>query len=256
MNLALKKIDSINHSTITITGSKSETNRMLILQALYPNISLENISNSDDSKVMQKALQTLENKIDIHHAGTSMRFLTAFFAIQNERKVILTGSSRMKERPIKILVDALNELGANIIYTKNNGFPPLMITGKKLENHKISLAANISSQYISALLLIAPKLENGLEITLKGKITSIPYIKMTLELLENIGVSTEFKDQKITIQPKIFIKNYHHVIESDWSSASYFYALISLSKVGTTITLKSFKMKSGENWKVLQNFLF
>lgn len=244
MNLSLKQVDDLKNATITITGSKSETNRMLLLQALYPNITLENISNSDDSKVMQNALQSIEKQIDIHHAGTAMRFLTAFFAIQNEREVTISGSSRMKERPIRILIDALNRLGANIIYTENDGFPPLKIIGKKLENHKITLAANISSQYISALLLIAPQLEKGLEINLEGKITSVPYIKMTLKLLENIGVFTEFVNQKITIQPKKEIENYHHVIESDWSSASYFYSIISLSKIGTSITLKSFKTNS------------
>ena len=192
----------IENSTIKITGSKSETNRLLLLQALYPNITVENTSNSDDSDVMQQALQnfnqwttdnrqpTTDNLIDVHHAGTAMRFLTAYFAIQENREVILTGSSRMKERPIAVLVDALRQLGADITYKENNGFPPLHIKGKKLPNKKVSLPANVSSQYISALLLIAPKLENGLKLTLEGKITSIPYIKMTLALLNEIGITT------------------------------------------------------------------
>ena len=130
--------------------------------------------------------------IDVHHAGTAMRFLTAFFAIHEGKEVILTGSSRMKERPIKILVEALRQLGAEISYEENEGFPPIKIIGKKLTQSKVSLPANVSSQYISALLLIAPKLENGLELTLEGEITSVPYIKMTLALLHEIGVETSF----------------------------------------------------------------
>ncbi len=177
---------------LQITGSKSETNRLLLLQALYPNITLENTSNSDDSEVMLKAIQQPTTVIDIHHAGTAMRFLTAYFAIQEGRDVILTGSSRMKERPIKILVDALLQLGAQISYEENEGFPPIRIIGKKLAKNKVSLPANVSSQYISALLLIAPKLENGLELTLEGEITSISYIRMTLALLNEIGVTTLF----------------------------------------------------------------
>ena len=181
MNLHLKSSIVNLQSAISITGSKSETNRLLLLQALYPNLILENTSNSDDSEVMSKALKNFHlpshayrqagsnfQLIDIHHAGTAMRFLTAFFAIQENREVVLTGSSRMKERPIKILVDALRQLGAEISYEENEGFPPIRIKGKKLIQNKVSLPANVSSQYISALLFIAPKLENGLELTLEG----------------------------------------------------------------------------------------
>ena len=149
---------------------------------------------------MTKALNTKDSVIDVHHAGTAMRFLTAYFATQENREVILTGSSRMKERPIKILVDALNQLGASITYEEKEGFPPIKIKGQQLSKNKVSLPANISSQYISALLLIAPKLENGLELQLEGKITSVPYIKMTLALLEEIGVETSFKENTITIR--------------------------------------------------------
>ncbi|WP_396167296.1 3-phosphoshikimate 1-carboxyvinyltransferase [Flavobacterium sp.] len=237
-------------STISITGSKSETNRLLLLQALYPNLTLENVSNSDDSEVMMEALNlkpTTHNlqPINIHHAGTAMRFLTAYFAIQEGSEVLLTGSSRMKERPIKILVDALKQLGAEIIFTENEGFPPIKITGKKLTQNKVSLAANVSSQYISALLLIAPKLENGLELTLEGAITSMPYIQMTLALLNEIGVTTSFENNTITVNPT---PNTQHptpiTIESDWSSASYYYSIIALSEIGTQITLSSYKQNS------------
>ena len=236
-------------SKIKITGSKSETNRLLLLQALYPNLILENTSNSDDSEVMSRALNlelTTHNSqlIDVHHAGTAMRFLTAYFSIQEGKEIVITGSSRMKERPIKILVDALNRLGAAIEYEENEGFPPLRIKGKKLTQKKVSLPANVSSQYISALLLIAPKLENGLEITLEGSITSVPYIKMTLALLSEIGVETTFVGNKITVSHAELVSASQFTIESDWSSASYWYAIIALSEIGTQVTLSSYKENS------------
>jgi 3-phosphoshikimate 1-carboxyvinyltransferase len=236
-------------SKIKITGSKSETNRLLLLQALYPNLILENTSNSDDSEVMSRALNlelTTHNSqlIDVHHAGTAMRFLTAYFSIQEGKEIVITGSSRMKERPIKILVDALNRLGATIEYEENEGFPPLRIKGKKFTQNKVSLPANVSSQYISALLLIAPKLENGLEITLEGSITSVPYIKMTLALLSEIGVETTFVGNKITVSHAELVSASQFTIESDWSSASYWYAIIALSEIGTQVTLSSYKENS------------
>ncbi|GEC77597.1 3-phosphoshikimate 1-carboxyvinyltransferase [Flavobacterium aquatile] len=250
MNLQLQKSTYKNqNSTLKITGSKSETNRLLLLQALYPNITLENTSNSDDSEVMAGALNsqfTIHHSqlIDVHHAGTAMRFLTAFFAIQEGKEVVLTGSSRMKERPIKILVEALQQLGAEITYEENEGFPPIKIIGKKLTQSKVSLPANVSSQYISALLLIAPKLENGLELTLEGEITSIPYIKMTLQLLNEIGVETSFENNKITICHAELVSASNLTIESDWSSASYWYSIVALSQIGTQITLSSYKENS------------
>ena len=189
--------------------------------------------------------------IDVHHAGTAMRFLTAYFAIQEGRQVVLTGSSRMKERPIKILVDALRQLGATIKYEENEGFPPIRIKGKKLIANKVSLLSNVSSQYISALLLIAPKLENGLVLTLEGEITSIPYINMTLGLLNGIGVATSFEKNVIIIQPKSTIVNQQATIESDWSSASYFYSIIALSPIGSQITLSRFKENSLQGDSVL-----
>ena len=252
MNLLLKnsKLETRN-SKLQITGSKSETNRLLLLKALYPNLILENTSNSDDSEVMQKALALTHHltsttqTIDVHHAGTAMRFLTAFFAIQEGIEVLLTGSSRMKERPIKILVEALNQLGAEISYEENEGFPPIRINGKKLIQNKVSLPANVSSQYISALLLIAPKLENGLELTLEGEITSIPYIKMTLALLNEIGVKTLFENNTIKVAHHPSSITHHSItVESDWSSASYWYSIIALSEVGTQITLSSYKVSS------------
>lgn len=252
MNLLLKKSKlETQNSKLKISGSKSETNRLLLLQALYPEIKVENTSNSDDSDVMMNALVSshhpspITQTIDVHHAGTAMRFLTAFFAVQEGKEVVLSGSARMKVRPIKILVDALNHLGAEITYEEQEGFPPLKIKGKKLTKSKVSLPANVSSQYISALLLIAPKLENGLELNLEGEITSVSYIKMTLALLNEIGVKTSFENNTIKVihNPSSINQN-PIIVESDWSSASYWYSIIALSEIGTQITLSSFKQNS------------
>lgn len=238
--------------TIKITGSKSESNRSLLLSALYPGITILNLSNSDDAQVMEAGLKKKEGIVDIHHAGTAMRFLTGYFASLENSEVILTGSKRMTERPIKILVDALNALGADISYVNDEGYPPLKIKGKKLSRNKVSLPANISSQYISSLLLIAPSLENGLKLELVGKTTSVPYIKMTLALLTEIGVESEFNGNIISVKPKPKIKPTTLVVESDWSSASYFYSIVALSDVGTEITLSAYKKSSLQGDSVLQ----
>jgi 3-phosphoshikimate 1-carboxyvinyltransferase len=259
MNLLLQPSICKSQSEISITGSKSETNRLLLLQALFPNITLANTSNSDDSEVMMKALlpntehvtpntPNLEPNtqlIDIHHAGTAMRFLTAYFAVNEGCEVVLTGSPRMKERPIKVLVEALRQLGAQISYENEEGFPPIRIKGQKITNNKVSIPANVSSQYISALLLIAPKLQNGIELTLVGEITSIPYIKMTLALLNEIGVETDFNENVIIVKPKTQNpKPQTLTVESDWSSASYFYSIVALANEGITIELSSYKENS------------
>ena len=258
-------IPSITHLSevrrLSITGSKSETNRLLLLQALYPQIKIENASNSDDSEVLIQILQNFKASskippsgvrgLNVHHAGTAMRFLTAYFAIQEEKEVVLTGSSRMKERPIKILVEALNQLGAEITYEENDGFPPIRIKGKKLTKNKVSLPATVSSQYISALLLIAPKLENGLELTLEGEITSKPYINMTLALLNEMGIKTSFLGNKISVCHAELVSASQLTVESDWSSASYYYSIVALSKIGTQITLSSYKENSLQGDKVL-----
>jgi 3-phosphoshikimate 1-carboxyvinyltransferase len=181
-----------------------------------------------------------------------MRFLTAFLSTQDGREVTLTGSSRMQERPIKVLVDALRQLGADIRYKTNDGFPPLLIKGKAITKHKVRIKATVSSQYISALLLIAPSLKNGLELTLEGEITSIPYIKMTLSLLNQLGVKTTFEHNIITVEhAKSGISPITLTVESDWSSASYFYSIVALSEIGTEITLSSYKMKSLQGDSVL-----
>ena len=232
--------------SIKITGSKSESNRLLILKYLSKNLTIDNVSNSDDSKVLTKALSSKEEIIDIHHAGTAMRFLTAYQSLQLNREVVLTGSSRMQERPIGILVDALRSLGADISYEKEEGYPPLRIKGKQLTEKKVALKANVSSQYISALLLVAPFLENGMTLDLVGEITSIPYIKMTLSLLDKLGARTKFEGNQIHITPGLNQDNGVRcfTVESDWSSASYFYSIVALSHVGCSITLSAYKQDS------------
>ena len=227
---------------IQITGSKSESNRLLILQKLFGNIEIKNISNSQDTKLLQKALNSDEKTIDIHHAGTAMRFLTSFFAVQEGVEKILIGSERMKQRPIKPLVEALRELGADIEYLENEGFPPLKIKGKKLEKNFVEIPADISSQFITSLILVGGKLENGLTINLLGEITSKPYIEMTLKLLSEIsGKSIILKDKTIQI-PNIKTQKTAVIVESDWSSASYFYSFSALDR--QKITLKNFNKNS------------
>ena len=236
---------------LRITGSKSETNRLLLLQALFSGLSIENTSESDDSEVMQAALKDKTDVIDVHHAGTAMRFLTAYFAHLEGREVVLTGSQRMQERPIKILVEALRSIGASITYEKEEGYPPIIIKGKKLTGGTVALPADISSQYISALLLIGPVLENGIQLDLVGKITSIPYINMTLSLLNNIGVQIEFKGQSIRVAPQKKPRLTTQIVESDWSSASYYFSIVALSDE-SEIHLTSYKKNSLQGDRVLR----
>ncbi|MDM9632522.1 3-phosphoshikimate 1-carboxyvinyltransferase [Robiginitalea aurantiaca] len=238
-------------SSIRITGSKSESNRLLILQALFPGIQIENLSNSDDSAVMQKALARSSELIDIHHAGTAMRFLTAYFACQDGREVILTGSERMKQRPVQVLVEALNAIGAHVEYLEDYGCPPLRIRGKLLTRSSVELPADISSQYISALLLIAPSLPDGLKITLKGDITSLPYIEMTLGLLNRVGIRTQMKDSVIEVFHTRELPAKNCVVESDWSSASYYFSILALSVVGSRLGLKAYREDSLQGDRVL-----
>lgn len=214
---------------IIIGGSKSESNRLLILKAQFPNISIQNLSESDDTQVLQKGINTQKGTVDVYHAGTAMRFLTAYFAAQEGTEITLSGSMRMQERPIGILVNALKSLGADIEYLQKEGFPPLKIKGKLLRKREVKIQANVSSQYISALMLIAPMLPDGLRILLEGRTLSTPYIEMTLSLLNRIGIKAEFNKNIIDISPKKKIEAIEIVVESDWSSASYFYSLVALS---------------------------
>ncbi|WP_373517103.1 3-phosphoshikimate 1-carboxyvinyltransferase [Pricia sp.] len=238
-------------ANIEITGSKSESNRSLLLRALYPDITIQNLSNSDDAEVMEKGLQIENGVVDVHHAGTAMRFLTGYFASQEGKEVTLTGSQRMTERPVKVLVEALRSLGAAIAYENNEGYPPIRIKGKKLVKNRVSLPANISSQYISSLLLIAPSLENGLELELIGKITSEPYIKMTLGLLSQIGVESAFEGNVIKVLPKANVAPTVLTVESDWSSASYYYSIVALCEIGSEIKISAYKKYSLQGDSIL-----
>ena len=254
MKICIKGIDNTNIlKAIFISGSKSESNRMLILQKLFREITIHNLSDSDDTHHLQDALSSQDVEINVGHAGTAMRFLTAFFAIQQKRTTILSGSERMHQRPIKVLVEALRALGAEIYYLENEGFPPLKIIGKQLAKEQVKINGNISSQYISALLLIAASLPNGLRIELIGEITSIPYINMTLSLLNQIGITTSFKDQIIQVYPFEEAKKHTLEVESDWSSASYFYSIAALSSIGSEIRLSSYKKESLQGDAILAN---
>ena len=254
MKICIKGIDSTNIvKDIFISGSKSESNRMLVLQKLFREITIHNLSDSDDTHHLQDALSSQDVEINVGHAGTAMRFLTAFFAIQQKRATILSGSERMHQRPIKVLVEALRALGAEIYYLENEGFPPLKIIGKQLTKEQVKINGNISSQYISALLLIAASLPNGLRIELIGEITSIPYINMTLSLLNQIGITTSFKDQIIQVHPFEEAKKHTLEVESDWSSASYFYSIAALSSIGSEIRLSSYKKESLQGDAILAN---
>lgn len=224
------KIKSIKGS-INLPASKSISNRALIINALcYSPYPLRNLSDSDDTRVLANALASNSNKFDIGHAGTAMRFLTAFLAkIVGEWEI--TGSERMQQRPIKILVDALNSLGAKITYQKNEGYPPLKIYGSHLSGKTVELDGSVSSQYITALLLIAPTLQNGLTLKLNGEITSASYIDLTLKLMARFGIQYSWIENVITVPEQ----NYFPVdftVEADWSGASYWYQILSLCENG------------------------
>ena len=228
---------------ITLSGSKSISNRVLLIQALCEeSFDIYNLSDSDDSISMQQLLNSNEDLLDAHHAGTTFRFLTAYLSTR-EGSQILTGSERMKQRPVKALVDALNIIGANIEYLENEGYPPLKINSPT-PSHKseISLPANISSQYISALLMIGPTLPDGLIMNLEGDIVSRPYIEMTINIMSYFGVSTIWEGQKLIIRPQKYIPKSYHV-EADWSAASYFYTIAGLSH-SAEITLKGLHKNS------------
>lgn len=242
-------IQSFN-SAVTITGSKSESNRLLILQQFFPQLQIENLSNADDTLLLQNALNSKESVINIGHAGTAMRFLTAYFATVKGKEVVLTGSARMQQRPIKILVDALKTIGAEIEYLNKEGYPPLKIKGKNLTKNQIKINANVSSQYISALLLIAPSFKNGLSLTLLGNQTSIPYILMTLSLLNQLNIKTTWNKNVITIFPNKELENKHITVESDWSAASYYYSLLAMN-LNSTLKLSFFKENSLQGDKAL-----
>jgi len=219
-------IDSLA-AQISLPASKSISNRALILDALsYSPYDIENLADCDDTNVLVSALDSNSTTFDIGAAGTTMRFLTAFLS-KTVGEWVITGSARMKQRPIKLLVDALNGLGARIEYLENDGYPPLKIVGSALVGGEIHLKGNVSSQYISALMMIAPCMLKGLKIVLEGKIISRPYINMTMQMMDEYGIDVDFLGNVIQIEPQEY-QPIPYKVESDWSAASYWYEILSL----------------------------
>ncbi|MCS4237630.1 3-phosphoshikimate 1-carboxyvinyltransferase [Myroides gitamensis] len=251
MQVHLQKSSIISGQTIVISGSKSESNRLLLLQKLFPQLVVENVADSDDVVAMQEGLAHKTAVVDVHHAGTAMRFLTAYFALCQKQTVVLEGSERMHNRPIAPLVDALRALGAQITYTAKEGFPPLRIDGIEAEGGTVEISAAISSQYISALLLVGTRLKKGITLQLLGEITSRPYIEMTLAMLRELGAQTSFEGQTVTVFPPLQLEQTHFTVEADWSSASYYYSLLALSPLGTTLRLGKYKKVSLQGDSIL-----
>ena len=232
------------NGNITLSSSKSESNRTLIINALSGNqLQLKNISDARDTQTMRRLLSDRQPVWDVLDAGTTMRFCTAYLAITGSGETI-TGSNRMKERPIKLLVDALRKFGAKIDYLEKEGFPPLRISAQKnnFQSQKISIPGNISSQYISALLMIGPMLPDGISIKLIGEIFSRPYIEMTLALMDHFGIKSTWKNQYINIKSQRY-QGRSYTIESDWSGASYWYSMVALNKE-SNITLRGLRARS------------
>lgn len=226
-------------ATINLPASKSISNRVLMIHALAGGDTLpDNLSDCDDTEVIIRALAAMPYEIDIKAAGTAMRFMTAYLSV-TEGKHLLTGTARMKRRPIAPLVNALRYLGADIRYAGETGFPPLIINGKTLEGGRLEVPGNISSQYISALLMIGPALKEGLELHLMGEIISRPYIDLTLWTMQEFGAEAEWTDMDIiTVKPQVY-KSHPYLIENDWSASSYWYEMLALQGAsGSSIKLK------------------
>lgn len=236
-------INGIVNGVITLNGSKSIANRALIIRALTKDgFDIRNLSNADDTLVLDNLLKSQAKVLDAGAGGTTFRFLTAYLATCEGREVVLTGSERMQERPIRLLVNALRTLGADIEYVKNEGFPPLKIKGKKLKGGKVTIPADTSSQYISALLMVAPTLEEGLVLELKGEIVSLPYILMTLNLMRYFGVESTLEGNIITVKSQTY-QSKSFFVEADWSAASYYYSIAFLSN-SAEITLNGLQKDS------------
>ena len=228
---------------VSISGSKSESNRLILLRAYTSYFKILNLSDSDDTQLMLSAIESDKKEINIGHAGTAMRFLTSYYSSISENSKVLTGSNRMKQRPISILVDALKDLGCDIEYIEKSGFPPIKINGKNILSNSVTLPADVSSQYISSLMMLGVSLENGLKIELSSEITSLPYILMTKKIIDRIGGITKIDDREITVEllkEKVIPEQF---VESDWSSASYFFSIAALSD-SARLTLSKFSKES------------
>lgn len=276
MSIALSHINGVIKGKIHLTSSKSVSNRALIIQALCAKeFKIDNLSISDDTQVLKKLLSSESKELSVNLAGTAMRFLTAYLAIQ-DKEVVLTGAERMKERPIKVLVDALKELGATISYLEKEGYPPLKIIGTKLIGTKLIIDGNVSSQFVSALLMIAPKLEKGLVIEFEGEIISKPYINMTIEMMRYFGAVVRWEGDSIIVSDKDYginsplekgvrgidvsgestslnLSSPREIfkVEADWSAASYWYSMVALAKEAD-IKLYGLKKESLQGDAVVQ----
>lgn len=218
---------------VILPSSKSISNRLLIINALSNNnIEIKNLSTARDTRTLHSLLEQKDNEKNVLDAGTAMRFLTAYYGVTAQESMILKGTERMHKRPIAILVNALNSIGANITYLGEEGYPPLKINPPThLSVHEIEMDSTVSSQYISALLMVAPYLPHGLVVKLKGQVASKPYIEMTLKLMENFGASIQKKEAAIAIEKGKYNQGVH-TVESDWSAASYWYAFLALATTG------------------------
>lgn len=218
-------------AVIELPSSKSISNRALIISALAGGYTVpDNLSDCDDTRVVIAALKDMPEVIDIGAAGTAMRFMTAYLSVRQGAEHVITGTERMKHRPIKVLVDALRYLGADIVYEGEEGFPPLRICGRRLEGGRLDIPGNVSSQYISALLMVGPMMKDGLTLNLKGEVISRPYIDLTLWMMNEWGAKAEWTDARtITVEPQQYSAR-DYMIENDWSAASYWYEMMALSQ--------------------------
>ena len=229
-SIKIKRLSNLNRVDIPLASSKSESNRVLIMRDIAGSeAKLHNLSSARDTQIMKGLLASEAEELDVLDAGTVMRFMTAYLTLSKKSR-ILTGTDRMCKRPIGLLVDALNQLGSSIKYVGEEGYPPLRISGGgEQKTNKLTIPGNVSSQYISALLMIAPTLPDGLNIELSGEIYSLPYIKMTLQLMEQFGIENEFSENTISIKPQSY-QPAEYTVESDWSGASYWYSIVALSE--------------------------
>ncbi len=242
--------------SIKLNASKSESNRLIIIKALSEEkIEIKNLSNANDTLLLNNLIKNnLSSNWDAEDAGTSMRFLTSYLSLKKDN-IVLTGTDRMKKRPIKILVDALNKIGATILYQGEQGYPPINIKNKIFQkNSKVEIRGDVSSQYISSLLLIAPKLKDGIEINITKPFYSKPYVKMTLRLMEFFGVKYKFDNYQINIKNQDY-KGGSYSVESDWSAASYWYSILSINKNIQKIKLLGLKNNSLQGDQIISKIM-
>lgn len=241
---------------IRLNSSKSESNRLLIIKYLSEEkIKIKNISNANDTILLENLLLKNSNSLwDVEDAGTTMRFLTSYIAL-NKKNIILTGSKRMKKRPISILVEALKSIGCEIEYLENDGYPPIIIKKKiSQKNNYVEIKGNISSQYISSILMIAPKLKKGISLKILEPFYSKPYVEMTLKLMEKFGISHKFENNIIRIKNQKYNKG-EYTVEADWSAASYWYSIVSINKNINNLKIEGLKKDSLQGDQIISDMM-